>query len=46
MDYASRLRNYPRYVKLAFTFNLDKTDFKSKRVETSPDATERGRLGL
>jgi outer membrane receptor protein involved in Fe transport len=44
--YASRLRNDTRYVKLAFTFNFGKADFKSKRVETNPNATERSRLGM
>ncbi|MGI4734252.1 MAG: TonB-dependent receptor domain-containing protein [Janthinobacterium lividum] len=46
VDYASRLRNDTRYVKLAFTFTFGKTDFKSKRVETNTNATERGRLGM
>ncbi|MFD1875679.1 outer membrane beta-barrel protein [Hymenobacter bucti] len=45
LSYASRLRNDTRYVKLAFTFNFGKTDFKRKRVETNTNATERSRLG-
>jgi len=44
--YASRLHNNTRCVKLAFTFSFGKTDFKSKRVETNTNATERGRLGI
>lgn len=44
--FASQLYNDTRYVKLAFTFNFGKADFKSKRVETNPNATERGRLGI
>ena len=34
-----------RYVKLAFTYNLGQAGFKSKRIETNTNATERGRLG-
>jgi len=46
LAYTSRLRNDTRYVKLAFTFNFGKTDFKGKRVETNTNTTERGRLGM
>ncbi|UOQ51427.1 outer membrane beta-barrel protein [Hymenobacter cellulosivorans] len=37
--------NDTRRVRLSFTYNLGKTDLKSKRVETTGNAAERNRLG-
>lgn len=46
VEYTSLQFDDTRYVKLAFTYNLGKADFKSKRVETKTNADERGRLGM
>lgn len=45
VEYTSLQFDDTRYVKLAFTYNLGKADFKSKRIETKTNADERGRLG-
>lgn len=44
--FENRLRNDTRQVRLAFTFNFGQAGFKSKRVETTTNATERSRLGM
>ncbi|SNC63971.1 Outer membrane receptor for ferrienterochelin and colicins [Hymenobacter gelipurpurascens] len=38
--------NDTRQVRLAFTYNFGKADLISKRVQTSGNATEKGRLGM
>jgi outer membrane receptor protein involved in Fe transport len=45
VEYTSLQFDDTRYVKLSFTYNLGKANFKSKRVETKTNADERGRLG-
>ena len=46
VEYTSLQFDDTRYVRLAFTYNLGKASFKSKRVETKTNADERGRLGM
>ena len=45
VEYTSLQFDDTRYVRLTFTYNLGKANFKSKRVETKTNADERGRLG-
>ena len=46
VEYTSLQFDDTRYMKLAFTYNLGKANFKSQRVETKTNADERGRLGM